>query len=241
MKRLFCICIAVVTSYVLLAQNSRDYYIVKDTSATYFPKKERFNAGDSITVQKKSTVLLYHNANGQLREIHLREKGTFEISTYFSFGRPLTGNKGASNSFTPAATGRPKAGDEKYASVVSGIGKFLLTPDRPVFGLGAISAKRGDGSVIIDNQGESEMYIDIIWIQNQQCVSALSFAKDFESSIILKPGETEELEIDPSVAKQILYVVGTSTPIPFNTIIFGDYKEYPEEGGCALSIIKVAE
>lgn len=250
MNKVICLFVALFASGMLYAQQGSPYYTVKDSKATYEPHGKRtFYPMDSIKVKKKSVVILtYHDSrskmDGQIRVVDLNEAGTFAIKDYYSRGKPQIGAGTEKDGLTPAAaTSGSKADEALTASVVTGIGEFLVHPDRPIFGCGAISAKRGKGAVTVVNQGENELFFDIIWIQDGRCLSAQSFAKDFLSGYCLAPGETCHMKIDPIAEKQTLYLVGTPDPVQYNRIDLTKYNDLsaPPSGTYSLSIVKVEE
>ena len=227
MNRVICLAFLLFVSGLLYAQQGTAYYTVKDRKATYEPHdKSVFYPKDSIKVTRKSTVtLIYHDSqsrmDGQIRVVKLKEAGTFSIKDYYSRGKALIGHGGSEkDGLTPAAAASPTKADEV---LTAGIVAFLVHPDRPIFGCGAISAKRnpGRGVITVANQSENELFFDVIWIQDGgRCRSAQSFAQDFTSGYFLAPGETCELKIDLFAEKQTLYLVGTPDPIQYNRIDF---------------------
>lgn len=247
MNRVVFTLIALWAPCLLFAQ--QPYYYIWSMNADFEPHGKRiFEPGDSITVTTTSEVdiQLYIRGSkrvGPRRKIALGSSGTFEISAFFNQKVKLADSGSAGKGLTqPGATGF-KASEETTASVLAGIGQFLVNPDKPLFGCGAISAKRGQGSVTVANQSGNELYFDIIWIQDGRCLSALSFAQDFVSGCFLIPGETHELTINPLAERQTLYLIATPEPVEYNRIDFSKYKDIPDltSGTFSFSIVKVED
>ncbi len=250
MNRVSCFLLALLSSALLCAQPGKETYVIWSHDSYYEPHDVvRFFPGDTITVNETSAIeILYYNPqkhiNGQRRKVALMQAGTFEISDFYSRGKNPVGGGGSEKGVsTAAADPGGKADDEAYASVVAGIGQFLQDSDKPLFGCGAISAKRGEGSVTVVNRSENDLFFDIIWIQGGRCLSAISFAKDFRSDCLLAPGETYEMKINSFAERQPLYLIATPEPIKYNLIDFSKYNDLPDPpaGTFSLSIIKVEE
>ena len=247
MNRVIVSLITLLTPCLLFAQ--QPYYYIWSTDADYEPHDKRiFDPGDSITVKSTSEVDIQLYVRGSKRigprqKIALGQSGTFEISDFFNKKVKQADSGSAGKGLTQAGAAGFKAGEETTVSVISGIGQFLINPDKPIFGCGAITGKKGRGAVAVANRSGNELYFDIIWIQDGRCLSALSFAEDFVSGCRLAPGETCELKINPFAERQTLYLVATHEPIAYNKIDFGKYRDLPDtsSGTFSLSIIKVQD
>lgn len=247
MNRVRCSLIALLAPCLLFAQ--QPYYYIWSMNADYEPHEKRtFEPGDSISVTTTSEVdlQLYIPGSkriGPRRKIALGLSGTFEISEFFNQKVKQADSGSAGKGLTqPGATGF-KATEETTASVISGIAQFLLNPDKPFFGCGTISAKRGQGSVTVANQSRDVLCFDIIWVQDGRCLSALSFAEDFLSGCVLAPGETYELKINSFAERHTLYLIATHDPFAYNKIDFSKYRDLPDtpSGTFSLSIVKVKD
>ena len=238
----------------LSAQEARTVYQVMDTKANYEPAgKEYFDKGDTIKIVGISQFLLAeiiqsdHTSQEEQLVEHL--EGTFEVSELFRQAKTRQAAKknqyAKEKRFTPPASSRlrgDKALNDTLVMVVSKMKRFLDNPSISLFECGRIEASRKGQVITVKNMGENNMFIDIIWVVDEQCFSALSYATDFVSDYPLSSGESLDFSISKYAEDATLFVIGTSTPIPYNTIDFSIFDSDGSTSGKTLpiSICKVS-
>ncbi|MBR5176435.1 MAG: hypothetical protein IKW89_10980 [Bacteroidales bacterium] len=225
-----------------------------NTKATYEPAgKEYFVKGDTIKVVKISYFLLeeiiFSDHVSQEEQLVEHLEGTYEVSELFRLAKTKQAIKdnqyAKEKGLTPPASTRlegDKALNDTLVLVVAKMKHFLDNPSIPIFECGRIEATRKGQIITVQNMGENSLYIDIIWVVDDQCFSALSYANDFVSDYPLSGGNSLDFSISKYAEDAILFVIGSPVPIPYNIINFGKFDSDGHTHGESLpiSICKVS-
>lgn len=246
MKRLLTIVIILIfTPKTYISAQSGDVkYKVEDTSATYKPVgKKYFNPGDSITVSKNTKFYLHYSGNLE-RQLITSFEGTYEISELFdkakkTMEKNIAQSIGGKN-YTPAAATRlstDKSSNDSILVIVNTLKEFLKNIDNPITNGGEITAEKDGENITVYNKSGREMFIDVIWVKQGRCFSALSYAMDYVSYYPLSKDDSINIKIDRFANAENLFVVATSVPVAYNTIVLSDYENVDNK---SLSSIKIS-
>ena len=246
MRRITTLSILFFVSINLLAQTPRVAYRVSDTEATYEPAgKELFYPGDSITVKQISLFDLRRYTRDSHLSIESQRieyfSGTFEISDLYAMAERVK-NKNLSlaiggKDYSPGASTRPagdKSMDESILAVVSSIQSFLSHPSIPDRS-DALNVTHHDDIIEVNNSTGEDLFIDVIWVKDDRCFSAISYAKDYVSYNPLAANATRVIKVDRYANAETLFVVGSSSPVAYNTIKLSEY-QIPQSKGAISGI-----
>lgn len=250
MKRIITAVLLFVIPIGLLAQSTKVTYRIVDTKATYEPAgKETFHPGDSITIQNISQFDLKRYTRGAHVIIDSQRieylSGTFEISELYAMVERLKSQNLSKviggKDYTPGAFARP-AGDksinESVAAIVSFLQNILNQQDFHANDNSLIVSKRDD-MIDVLNRSEEDLFIDVLWVKNGRFFSAISYAKDYVSFYPLEPNTMRTIKIDRFANAETLYVIGTSSPVAYNTIELDDYQHSSQQGESSDLVIRV--
>lgn len=251
MRRIFTIVLLAVMPIGLLAQSTKVTYRIVDKEATYEPVgKEIFYPGDSITVQNISQFDLKRYTRGSRVIIDSQRieymSGTFEISELYALAERLKSQNRSKaiggKDYTPGAFARP-AGDKSInesaaVAVVSFLKNILNQSDTQTQDNSLIVSKEDD-LINVLNKSEEDLFIDVLWVKNGRFFSAVSYAKDYVSFYPLEPNTTRTIKIDRFANAGTLYVIGTSSPVAYNTIDLNDYQSSLQQGESSDLVIHV--
>ncbi len=254
MRRSITFSILFFISISLLAQSARVTYRVSDTKATYEPVgKEFFYRGDSITVKQSSkfNIVRYsrvtkhkYNESQQIDGSTRGLSGTFEISELYAIAEQMKKENRSKaiggKDFTPAAQTRvDKSLDESIIVVVSSLRAFLDQASNPIKDKSLIATQH-DGIIEVLNSSGEDLFIDAIWVKDDRCFSAISYAKDYVSYYPLAANATRTIKVDRYANAETIIVVGTSVPVAYNTINFNDYQVPQSKGAITGFTIHIA-
>lgn len=219
MNKIFIIVFLFWLPALLYAQTEIVCYRVSDTTATYAPAgKKYFKPGDTITVKRISNFELERRIKGKYLQSSsvniVGLQGKYEISAlYKEAGKRKkygTSTPGGQNTLSGDKSGNSDA-------VIPSLLYYFSHPDLMQMDSNVLQVIRKESELHITNKGDSLLYIDVIWVKNDQCVSAVSYAEDF-CSYPLAAGETDVIFVDKYASAETLFVVGTSVPVAYNTI-----------------------
>lgn len=254
MRRIFTIVLLAVMPIGLLGQSTKvanyKYQIVtinNDGEATYEPSDTTiFFPGQTITIKKYSrfTVARYYagHQEGKVDIIGL-EPGPYEISELYARAErqqsqnqsEAIGKKGYTSGAYVRST---KSINESEAAIVSFLQNILNQSDTQTQDNSLIVSKEDD-LINVLNKSEEDLFIDVLWVKNGRFFSAVSYAKDYVSFYPLEPNTTRTIKIDRFANAGTLYVIGTSSPVAYNTIDLNDYQSSLQQGESSDLVIHV--
>lgn len=253
MKRVVLITLLCVCSLCVYSQSEKVFYRISDLEATYEPAgKEYFNPGDSITVYQISLFDIRRYIQGEHLSVETQRieflSGTYEISELYQLAKKTREENvvktiGGKN-FTPGAITRP-AGDKSdnytVASVVVSLKQLIDSSKDQSSNEFLYVVKKDEQIEINNNNSKQPFFVDVIWVKDNRCFSAISYAKDYVSYNPLQPNSSRVIVIDKYASAETLFVVGSSVPIAFNTINFEDYNNEPQavNSEIVLSVVRV--
>lgn len=216
--------------FVANAQDPKEYKVNDQQRGKVF-SKTHYSASDSITIpdkqtefklQKKGGLNVPINNNGtkksfsgtyivsQLYEDALRNSKPENVIMYGHVGKALT-RKLKSNDSTCIA----------FMKKLNAVGRSekeqIIEYDNP------ICLIKGN-TITISNPGDNCLYVDVIWFQDNECRSVISYSADYCSTSLIK-GESVTYTIDERLMNKHLYITCTPLPVAYNTLTLSDIAE----------------
>lgn len=222
MKKIVWIILCATICNCAYSQNSVCCYKVLENgfSGDWEVAGKEFSSGEVINLKQVSTFDLQRIKNGKITQEKVYQKyGSIEVDSLYRLAQnekiALKNNKAPGVS---KAASQHKSAEYTLYVFTSKLASFINGQQTSLLEYGAVDLKRSSQVVYVTNTSDNDMFVDIIWLIDNQCMSALSFLRDFTNNTVLYPGETMECIVNDFVADEDLYVVCTPDPIEYNTI-----------------------
>jgi len=222
MKRIVWIILCAIICNYAYSQNSNCSYKVLENGffGDFEVAGKEYLSGQIIYLKEVSTFDLQRIKNGIITKENVYKKsGAFNVDSLFRLAQNekiALKNYKAPN--VSKASSQHKSAEYTLFGFTSKLAGFIGGQQKYQFEYGAVEVKRSSQTVYVTNISDNDMYVDIVWLLDNQCMSAISFLRDFVNNKVLYPGETMKCVVDGYVADEDLYVVCTPNPIEYNTI-----------------------
>lgn len=223
MKRILYICFLAMLCWNMYAQETQTVYYVLENgfSGSNDIAGTTYKSGDTILLRESCSFYFQRIRNGQISTEHVSGKlGSFEVDSLYRIAqneRRAKRNNKASNVSKSAS--QYKGTDSTLYRFTGKIARLSDAHIPSITEYGSIEFKKDGQKIFVKNTSENDdMFVDIIWIRNGLCMSAISFSRDFANNKVIYPGETIECMINEYVTGERLFVVCTPWPIEYNTI-----------------------
>lgn len=230
MKRLVCLCFLAIVCWNMYAQGTESVYKVLENGfkGSNDIAGKIYKSGDIIQLKESSSFDFQRIRKGKQSMEHVNSKyGPYEVDALYRIAqneRLAKRNNKSSNVAKPSS--QRKAADSTLYCFTGKIASLIDAQSPLIMEFGTIEFQRTGPKVFVKNTSDNDdMFVDIIWIRDGLCMSALSFSRDFANNIVIYPGETIECVINEYVIGESLFVVCTPCPIEYNTLDLKQAKE----------------
>lgn len=209
---------------------SNNRYRVGDVSITEKPH----NGTDTIAVIQGDFFSLIrktetnHRVSVDVRNI----VGVFTYEELFQraviIDHARSNTKGGARKSNAAASEKYKAADSTLVAFTKKLQSILSHEKESYTEVGKVQVSIINGQIAVKNQSRDRLFVDIIWMKNRRCYSALSYSADFVSLDYLDSDEIRYFNVDKYALTEALYVVCTRVPIRYNTIDLDEFSSMDE-------------
>lgn len=229
MKRLFLACLLAVIGNALNAQTEGSTYKVlkNGLSGSLDMADKTFNSGEVIDLKEASSFDFQRSRNGKSAIVRVSNKyGRYEVDSLFRIAQnEIVSRRNNKSSRVSKPSSQRKDADSTIYGFINKIASFIGGKYPELKEYGDVDVSRSQQLISVTNISDIDMFVDIIWVSRNHCMSAISFMRDFANNSILYPGETLNYSVNEYIADKELFVVCTPYPIEYNTIDLSQVNE----------------
>ena len=216
---------AQIVLYIIDVQSDSRYRI----SSGIMDIGKNYGGADSVQVVSGDYFNLIRQRGTSLEKVDVKDiEGRYSFDDLFEraihvepFRENVKGGKVRLSE--PSAIKINKASDSTLVRFTSKLQSIVTHEKESYDELGDIHLSVDGLTVNVTNMSTNKLFVDIIWMENRNCYSALSYAYDYAALNYLDVGESRVYRLDTYVIDKELFVVCTNVPVRYNTINLDEY------------------
>lgn len=190
---------------------------------------KNYGGADSVLVVSGDYFNLIRQRGSSLEKVDVKDiegwytfEGLFERAVYVESSRENV-KSGKVRLSEQSATKSYKASDSTLVRFTSKLQSIVTREKESYDELGDVHLSVDSLTVNVTNMSTNRLFVDIIWMEDRNCHSALSYAYDYAALNYLDVGESRVYKLDSKVIDKELFVVCTNVPVRYNTINLDEY------------------